>query len=174
MRRRCGVSRPTDAKPGSCTERDDVDPTRMSVRVGAQCPGRPDGLPCATGTWRCRDGSSGVSRGRSSCRADARREGPNLPCTDSHVCALNDWNRSRREADGPAATPTGAGSPGASRGCSATTSGDTMHETQLAACPRRSRPERPDAEPHVRWCGRAAGQPSPYPIAPGQASTPIT
>jgi hypothetical protein len=43
-RRRRGVSRPKDAKPDTCTERGDVYPTRISVKVGAQYPGRSDGV----------------------------------------------------------------------------------------------------------------------------------
>jgi len=32
-------------KSDTCTEHDDVDPTRISVKVGAQYPGRSDGVP---------------------------------------------------------------------------------------------------------------------------------
>ena len=32
-------------KPDTCTERGDVDPTRISVKEGAQYPGRSDGVP---------------------------------------------------------------------------------------------------------------------------------
>ena len=39
------MSRPLDAKPDSCTERGDVDPTGISVKVSAQYPGRSGGLP---------------------------------------------------------------------------------------------------------------------------------
>jgi hypothetical protein len=39
------VSRPKDAKPETCPERGDVNPTRISVKVGAQYPGRSDGVP---------------------------------------------------------------------------------------------------------------------------------
>jgi hypothetical protein len=78
LRRRCGVSRPKDVKPGTCTERRHVDPTRISVKVGAQYPGRSGDLPRAIDAERCRDGWPEVSRGHSSGGADACREGPNL------------------------------------------------------------------------------------------------
>ena len=38
------MSRQTSAKPDSCTERGDVDPTRTSVKVSAQYPGRSGGV----------------------------------------------------------------------------------------------------------------------------------
>jgi hypothetical protein len=44
MRQHRGVSRQRDAKPGTCTERGEVDPTRISVKVGAQYPGRSGGV----------------------------------------------------------------------------------------------------------------------------------
>ena len=44
-RRHRGVSRPNSVKPDTCTERDDVDPTCISVKVGAQYPGRPERVP---------------------------------------------------------------------------------------------------------------------------------
>ena len=34
-----------DAKPSTCTEHRDVDPTGISVKVSASYPGRSDGLP---------------------------------------------------------------------------------------------------------------------------------
>ena len=41
--RRCtGVRWPKSSKPKTCTERYDVDPTGISVKVGAQYPGRSD------------------------------------------------------------------------------------------------------------------------------------
>ena len=40
MRRRSGVRSPKSPKPKTCTERYDVDPTDISVKVGAQYPGR--------------------------------------------------------------------------------------------------------------------------------------
>ncbi len=39
------MSRRIDAKPDTCTERRDVDPTGISVKVSAQYPGRYGGLP---------------------------------------------------------------------------------------------------------------------------------
>lgn len=44
MRQGRGVSRQKDAKPDTCTERGEVDPTRISVKVGVQYPGRSDGV----------------------------------------------------------------------------------------------------------------------------------
>ena len=41
-RRRIGVRCPTSSKPETCTEWCDVDPTGISVKVGAQYPGRSD------------------------------------------------------------------------------------------------------------------------------------
>jgi hypothetical protein len=40
MRRHHGVSKQKSVKPDTCTERDDVYPTRISVKVGVQYPGR--------------------------------------------------------------------------------------------------------------------------------------
>ena len=58
--------RAKDAKPDTCTERGDVDPTRISVKVGAQYPGRSDGVLLSYRRSRGRGGgSSEVSRGRS-------------------------------------------------------------------------------------------------------------
>jgi hypothetical protein len=75
MRRRCGVRRPISSKPGTCTERDDVDPTGISVKVSAQYPGRSAALPeRATGVERRRDGAGEVSRGHSRCAAHRRAE----------------------------------------------------------------------------------------------------
>ena len=39
-RRRCGVRRPISSKPNTCTEHNGVDPTGISVKVGASYPGR--------------------------------------------------------------------------------------------------------------------------------------
>ena len=63
-RRRVGVSRQISAKPDTCTEWRGVYPTGISVKVGAQYPGRSGGLPCATAVERQRDGQPEVSRGR--------------------------------------------------------------------------------------------------------------
>ena len=43
--RRTGVRCPKSSKPETCTERCDVDPTGISVKVGAQYPGRSDRVP---------------------------------------------------------------------------------------------------------------------------------
>ncbi len=68
MRRRCGVRRPISSKPGTCTERNDVYPTGISVKVGVQYPGRSGSLPeRATGVDRRGDGGAEVSRGHSRC-----------------------------------------------------------------------------------------------------------
>jgi hypothetical protein len=47
-RRHGGVSRPISVKPETCTERRDVYPTGISVKVGAQYPGRSARVPRAT------------------------------------------------------------------------------------------------------------------------------
>jgi len=44
------VSRQKHAKPDTYTERGDVDPTRISVKVGAQYPGRSDESAFVVGT----------------------------------------------------------------------------------------------------------------------------
>jgi hypothetical protein len=68
-RRHGGVSRPISVKPETCTERRDVYPTGISVKVGASYPGRsarvPRGNLRATGIERCRDAHAEVSRGHS-------------------------------------------------------------------------------------------------------------
>ena len=71
MRRHGGVRRPISSKRETCTERRDVNPTGISVKVSASYPGRSGGLPCATGIERCRDGQPEVSRGHSSCQQGA-------------------------------------------------------------------------------------------------------
>jgi len=58
--------------PDTCTEPYVVDPTGISMKVTRITPGRPTGLPCATGIARCRDGSMGVGR-RHSSRPTKRR-----------------------------------------------------------------------------------------------------
>jgi len=58
-RRRCGVSRPKYAKPDTCTERSGVDPTRISVKVGAQYPGRSGSVPQG---YRRREATGGDAR----------------------------------------------------------------------------------------------------------------
>jgi hypothetical protein len=45
MRRRVGVRRLGTSKPDTCTERRCVDPTGISVKVGAQYPGRSEDVP---------------------------------------------------------------------------------------------------------------------------------
>ena len=65
MRRHGGVRRQISSKPETCTERRDVHPTGISVKVGVSYPGRSGDLPCATGIERCRDGLPEVSRGHS-------------------------------------------------------------------------------------------------------------
>ncbi len=48
MRRHGGVRQPLLLKPETCTERRDVNPTGMSVKVGAQYPGRSARVPRGT------------------------------------------------------------------------------------------------------------------------------
>ena len=67
-RRRGGVRCPLSSKPDTCTERHDVNPTGISVKVGAQYPGRSACVLCATGTERCWDAHAEVSRGHSRTR----------------------------------------------------------------------------------------------------------
>jgi len=88
MRRRIGVSRQVSAKPDTCTERCGVDPTGISVKVGAQYPGRSAWMPCATDIERCRDVHAEVSKRHSRLgtkRYDPRRiltEGLNIKQRD--------------------------------------------------------------------------------------------
>gem|GEM_PF-2984160 len=71
----CWVRRPISSKPCTCTERNGVDPAGISVKVGAQYPGRSSALPeRATGIERCGDGAGEVSRGHSRCAAHRRAE----------------------------------------------------------------------------------------------------
>ena len=83
MRRRCGVSSPISAKPNTCTEHNGVYPTGISVKVGAQYPGRSACVPCATGIARCWDAHAEVSRGHSRAGTGGKpertqTEGPNI------------------------------------------------------------------------------------------------
>ena len=78
MRRRCGVRRPISSKPGTCTERNDVYPTGISVKVSAQYPGRSLVLPArATGVERRGDGERVVERGNmwTACERVLRNKG---------------------------------------------------------------------------------------------------
>jgi RNA-directed DNA polymerase len=69
------VRRPIPSKPGTCTERNDVDPTGISVKVSAQYPGRSGVLPeRATGVERRGEGKPEVSRGHSRSAAHRRAE----------------------------------------------------------------------------------------------------
>ena len=65
MRQRSGVRCRVSSKSETCKERYDVDPTGLSVKVGAQYPGRSACVPCATDIERCRDACAEVSRRRS-------------------------------------------------------------------------------------------------------------
>ena len=49
-------------KAHTCTERYDVNPTGISVKVSAQYPGRSACVPRATDTERCRDAHAEVSK----------------------------------------------------------------------------------------------------------------
>ena len=80
MRRRSGVRCPISSKPETCTERYDVDPTGISVKVGAQYPGRSACVPCATGIERCGDAHAEVSRRHS--RSRTRRYDPRRALTE--------------------------------------------------------------------------------------------
>ena len=69
MRRYSGVRRQLSSKPGTCTERCNVDPTGISVKVCASYPGRSGSLPnCATAVERSWDGVPEVSRGHIRCQ----------------------------------------------------------------------------------------------------------
>ncbi len=48
MRRHGGARRPISSKPETCTERRDVNPTGISVKVGASYPGRSARVPRGT------------------------------------------------------------------------------------------------------------------------------
>ena len=67
------MSGPIDVKPSTCTERRDVDPTGISVKVSAQYPGRSAMLSLVTeGAERGSDPMAEVSRGHSSCLFGAK------------------------------------------------------------------------------------------------------
>ena len=86
-----------DAKPSTCTERRDVDPTGISVKVSAQYPGRSACVPCATDIERCRDAHAEVIHGR-----------PRLPSLQSMTekrLRLRPYIRTLSEAD--ASVPDG-------------------------------------------------------------------
>ena len=77
MRRRSRVRCPLSSKPDTCTEGYGVNPTGISVKVGAQYPGRSACVPRATDTERCRDAHAEVSRWHSRLRT-RRQAGENL------------------------------------------------------------------------------------------------
>ena len=73
----------------------DVDAAGISVKAGAQYPGRSASLPRATGVERRWEERAEVSRGHS--RSIDRTKGPNMKCV---VGALNfDEERRRRQPD---------------------------------------------------------------------------
>lgn len=59
------MRRQVSLKSHTCTEGMHVNAAGISVKVGEHYPGRSDHLLRATGTERCRDGWSEVSRGHS-------------------------------------------------------------------------------------------------------------
>ena len=74
------MSRQISVKPDTCTERCDVDPTGISVKVNAQYPGRSATVPCAIDIERVErllqksaEAIVGVSANRR-----AEREGPRV------------------------------------------------------------------------------------------------
>ena len=66
MRQPYGMRRPISSKSDTCTERMEVDAAGISVKEGAQYPGRSAGLPCATTVERRWEGTAEVSRSHSS------------------------------------------------------------------------------------------------------------
>ena len=97
MRRRSGVRCPKSSKPETCTERYDVDPTGISVKVSASYPGRSAHVQCATDIERCRDACAEVIHGR-----------PRLPSLQSMMemrLRLRPYIRTLSEAD--ASVPDG-------------------------------------------------------------------
>ena len=76
MRRRSGVRSPISSKPETCTERCDVDPAGISVKVGAPYPGRSADLPRATDIERSREACAEVSsrHSRLATKRSAREE----------------------------------------------------------------------------------------------------
>lgn len=101
-------------------------------------------------------GRSGGRSGRKSTPNTATWSPPaSLPARPmSGPTAAWGIGESRGHGFSPAASPTPIG---ASRACSA-----SPIPTAVSGTPR----EPPDADPHVRWCGRGGGKPRPYPIAP--------
>jgi hypothetical protein len=92
MRRGGETSRQKSAKSHTCTDCRGVDPTRISVKVGAQYPGRSGDLPCATDTGRCWDGSPEVSKGLS--RRQRRRPEHVTPRVGQTIVDANCGSRS--------------------------------------------------------------------------------
>ena len=134
MRRRCGVRRPISSKPGTGTERNDVDPTGISVKVSAQYPRRSAVLPeRATGVERRGDGAAEVSRGQSRCAAhrsaehDGTQVGPMISMDDEEAQA-----RALRSdgADTPRVADAGGGG------------GTRLRPVTVASWPRRHGGER--------------------------------
>ena len=76
MRRASWMRRPISSKSDTCTERLHVNAADISVKVGAQYPGRSVSLSRTTGIERCWEGLAEVSRGHS--RSGDRTEGPNM------------------------------------------------------------------------------------------------
>jgi hypothetical protein len=62
-------------KSDTCTEHDDVDPTRISVKEGAQYPGRSDGVPLC---YRHRKVSGGTVQKSAEGVVGGDAEGPNM------------------------------------------------------------------------------------------------
>ena len=69
------MSRQIHAKPDTCTERGAVDPTRISVKVGAQYPGRSAVLPIVLAASR--GVGRHVQKSAEGIVGEATAEGPN-------------------------------------------------------------------------------------------------
>ena len=119
------MSGPIDAKPCTCTERRDVDPTGISVKVSAQYPGRSAMLSLVTESVERRsDPMAEVSRGHSSCLFGAKGR----TCHERIEGHLSDW-LDRSLARG-LVMEVGAGSPNGYNKCPET-SRRIVNETKL-------------------------------------------
>ena len=100
MRRRSGVSRPRAAKPSTCTERYDVDPTGISMKVARITLGD---LPSCLVLLASRGDGMGWQKSADAVVAAENRsgEGLNLSRVASHACSLSGQDRSLGATQGP-------------------------------------------------------------------------
>ena len=167
------MRRPISSKPGTCTERCDVDLTGISMKVARITLG--DLRICPRGLLAPRGGGMDLQESAEVVvvAGDRSDEGPNLSRVDSHACSLRVQGTSLGEAKGHGNRCVETGSLDAVLWCSMNNRRhDERNQARWGRLPSRQEP--PYAEPHVRWCGRTAGvTPPPTRLHPEVGRWPV-